>query len=118
VTDPLPGLGAISCNWAGSSDAGTQAGTLSPGETVGCSAAYTTTQADVDAGQVDNTATASGTPPSGPDVSDTDPATITSTALADIDVRKEIWNGVAFVDANDATSAPVDRSQAPYTASW
>jgi uncharacterized repeat protein (TIGR01451 family) len=107
VTDPLTGLGAITCNWAGSSDAGTPAGTLSPGETVSCTAPYSTTQADVDAGKVDNTATASGTPPSGPNVTDTDPETITSTAVPDIDVRKEIWNGEAFVDANDALSAPV-----------
>jgi uncharacterized repeat protein (TIGR01451 family) len=107
VTDPLAGLGAVTCNWAGSSDAGTPAGTLSPGETVSCAAAYSTTQADVDAGQVDNTATATGTPPSGPNVQDTDPATITSTAMPAIDVRKEIWDGTQFVDANEAASAPV-----------
>jgi hypothetical protein len=108
VTDPLPGLGAISCNWAGSSNAATPEDTLAPGETVSCSAAYTTTQADVDAGKVDNTATATGTPPTGPNVQDTDPETIPSTAAPDIRVRKEIWNGVAFVDANDAASAPVE----------
>jgi uncharacterized repeat protein (TIGR01451 family) len=107
VTDPLAGLGAITCNWAGSSDAGTPAGTLSPGEAVSCSASYSTTQADVEAGQVDNTATATGTPPSGPNVQDTDPATITSTAVPAIDVRKEIWDGTQFVDANDAAAAPV-----------
>ena len=107
VTDPLPGLGAITCNWAGSSNAATPAGTLSPGETVSCSASYTTTQGNVDARKVDNTATATGTPPTGPNVQDTDPETITSTAAPEIDVRKEIWNGVAFVDANDAASAPV-----------
>ena len=38
--------------------------------------AYTLTQADVDAGSVDNTATATGTPPTGPPV--TDPDTITT----------------------------------------
>lgn len=107
VTDPLPNLGAITCNWAGSSDAATPAGTLSPGETVSCSASYTTTQADVVAGNVDNTATATGTPPSGPNVQDSDSETITSSALADIDVRKEIWNGTAFVDANSGATAPV-----------
>ena len=108
VVDPLPGMGPISCDWPDSSDAATPAGTLSPDETVTCTASYTTTGADVSAGKVDNTAIATGTPPSGPNVTYIDSATITSTALTDIDVRKEIWNGAAFVDANEATSAPVE----------
>jgi uncharacterized repeat protein (TIGR01451 family) len=70
VSDPLPGLSAITCDWAGSSDEWTPAGTLSPGETVSCTATYTLTQADIDAGQVVNTAT--GSPLSGPAVSDSD----------------------------------------------
>jgi uncharacterized repeat protein (TIGR01451 family)/LPXTG-motif cell wall-anchored protein len=54
VTDPLPGLSAISCP-------GTE---LVPGESMDCTATYATTQADVDAGGVSNTATATGVPPS------------------------------------------------------
>lgn len=44
--------------------------TLAPGESVTCDAdaPYTITQADVDNGQVVNTATATGTPPAGPPV--------------------------------------------------
>jgi uncharacterized repeat protein (TIGR01451 family) len=42
--------------------------TLAPGASTTCTAAYTVTQADINHGSVDDTATASGTPPSGPPV--------------------------------------------------
>jgi uncharacterized repeat protein (TIGR01451 family) len=60
INDPLPGLGALEYTWPGTP------GVLSPGETVTAAASYTLTQADVDAGHVANSATAEGTPPSGP----------------------------------------------------
>ncbi len=41
------------------------AGTLTPGASVTCSASYAVSQADVDKGSVTNTATATGTPPTG-----------------------------------------------------
>lgn len=109
VTDPLPGLGAVSCDWVGSSDAGTPASTLSVGETVSCSAPYTTTQDDVNAGRVDNVATARGTPPVGPDVTDTDPATISSSAEPSIEIVKEISidGGSTWHDANTVGTALV-----------
>ncbi|KKB12532.1 hypothetical protein VE25_06265 [Devosia geojensis] len=42
--------------------------TLAPGANVTFTAIYTPTQADIDAGQVENTATGTGTPPSGPPI--------------------------------------------------
>ena len=62
VSDPLPGLSAVTCPVA----------TLAPGATTTCTASYTLTQADVDSGHVANTATVTGTPPVGADVTATD----------------------------------------------
>jgi uncharacterized repeat protein (TIGR01451 family) len=50
----------------------TAAGVLAPGESVTATAVYTVTQEDRDAGGVLNTATTTGTPPTGPPVTDED----------------------------------------------
>ncbi len=59
ISDPLPGLGQLNYDW--STAAGV--GVLDPGQSVTATARYTLTQADVDNGEVVNTATAEGTPP-------------------------------------------------------
>jgi uncharacterized repeat protein (TIGR01451 family) len=58
VNDKLHGLSAVACPSA----------TLSPAKDMTCAASYRLTQANVNAGKVTNTATTTGTPPSGPAV--------------------------------------------------
>ncbi len=78
VTDPMPGLSAVTC----------PTGTLAPGSDETCAADYTTTQADVDAGGITNTGTASGTPPSGPPVIESSSLTVPSSQSPSIAVVK------------------------------
>ncbi len=67
ITDELEGLSQVAYGaWPAAE------GVLAPGQSVTATASYAITQADRDAGTVDNTATTTGTPPSGPPVSDED----------------------------------------------
>lgn len=54
------------------------AASLDPGDTVTCTASYTATEADINAGSIVNTAVANGTPPGGPAVT-SPPSTVTVT---------------------------------------
>lgn len=78
VTDPLDGLSGISCPQV----------SLAPGQSMTCTATYFTTQDDVDAGGVKNTGTATGHPPSGPDVTARSSVTIQATQSPAISLEK------------------------------
>ena len=64
ITDDLPGLSNLAYVWPTGSTATT--GVLTPGSVVTMTAKYALTQDDLDAGQVVNTALATGTPPPTP----------------------------------------------------
>ena len=71
-------------------DAQKAIGTLAPAGTKTITYEYTVTQADVDAGKIDNTATATGKDPSGEDVTASDDATVTTeAAAAELSITKE-----------------------------
>ncbi|MFC4878280.1 DUF7507 domain-containing protein [Microbulbifer halophilus] len=62
--------------------------TLAPGASASCSGSHSITQAEVDAGRVENTATANGTDPGGNTVSATDSATATLSAAPALSLEK------------------------------
>ncbi len=70
ISDPL--LGHLTCDVP-------QPTTLAPGDTLSCEGSYTVKQGDVNAGKVDNTASTTGTPPTGPAVTDTANASVPAT---------------------------------------
>ncbi|WP_447912833.1 beta strand repeat-containing protein [Microbacterium phyllosphaerae] len=102
LSDPAPGLSPLAYGpWPGTS------GTLQPGESVTATATHRITQADLDAGSVSNTATSTGTPPTGPAVTDPSDPVVTATAAQtpDIEVTKAgTLPGGATARAGDAVA--------------
>ncbi|MFT3970801.1 MAG: LPXTG cell wall anchor domain-containing protein [Micropruina sp.] len=88
VSDPK--VGAVDC----------PVDTLAPRASTTCTATYTLTQADVDAGEVVNTATGTGTPPSGDPVTPTDTVTtpIPSAPGMSLDKRAGVPSGNSVGD--------------------
>ncbi len=83
VSDPLAGLSALSCLPG-------QPVNLNPGGTLKCTATYKVTQANVDQGHLDNTATASGKDSSNSTVADQAAVTVNIPRRASIDLQKTI----------------------------
>ena len=67
INDKLEEIKDLTIDWSSSSDDATEDGVLSPGEEVKGSATYAVTQADINAGEVINTAYATGHTPGDPD---------------------------------------------------
>jgi uncharacterized repeat protein (TIGR01451 family) len=95
ITDPK--LGTLSCDIAAPV-------TLAPGEKLTCTGSYAITQADLDAGEVENLGSATGTPPSGPPVTDEDDEDVPATQSPAIDLLKTAtnanWSGSPFIGFN------------------
>ena len=83
VTDPMAGLSPIDCG--GNSDI---IPVLNAGAFQSCTATYTTTQADVNAGSLSNTGTVVGTPPYGPNVTSSSSLTIPGEAAPAVSLVK------------------------------
>jgi hypothetical protein len=65
--------------------------TLAPGASTACQATHTTTQADVNAGHITNTATVTGHPPTGSPVTDVASDTVTAIHVPGIQLEKSAF---------------------------
>ncbi|MCW2952198.1 MAG: conserved repeat domain protein [Conexibacter sp.] len=108
VSDPMPGLSAISCPQS----------RLAPAASETCTARYTTTAADVNAGSIRNTGTATGTPPATPSNPTPTPVRGTSTVsvplmpLSDLELAKSASPGTIAPGTNE-TYTLVVRNHGP-----
>lgn len=97
VTDPLTGLSGLSCTPAAP-------GTLAPGAVMTCTATRATTQADLDAGSVRNTATVNARAPNGTAITPvTAAATVNATQSPAISLDKTVTPADATASTGTVT---------------
>lgn len=89
VTDPMFAPSTFGCG----------TGSLAIGDSCTVTRTYTVQAADIANGTVHNTATASGTPPTGPPVTDTDTTTVPAPAVPDIELAKSVADSPTDADA-------------------
>lgn len=82
VSDPLAGLSGLSCTPA-------QPATLAPGDSIVCTATRNTTQTDLTAGSVTNTATLVFVEPQGSTITQTSAVTVTGIQLPELSLTKQ-----------------------------
>ncbi|WBU37347.1 DUF7507 domain-containing protein [Homoserinibacter sp. YIM 151385] len=88
ASDPMSGLSAIAFPTAASGWQSGTVGTLRPGDVVTGTASYALKQSDVDAGSVINTATATGKPPTGANVTGSGTSTLPIAPTGTLTVKK------------------------------
>lgn len=96
LTDPLPGILIDGC-------APAQGSTLGLGNTMSCTAVYTATLNDVNAGDITNTATVSGNSPNGIEVDDSSTASVFAAEAPDITLLKTVANTVDNDSSGDVS---------------
>ncbi len=108
VRDPMPGLSALRCDPKPGAD-------LAPRAALRCSATYRVTQADVDAGAILNTATATATDPAGRPLQDADSATVTADTTATFSLEKRADPASGVVTGTAVTYTMTGRNNGQVT---
>lgn len=107
LSDPMQGLSALSCQRADDSVFENGTSSMVVAEVVTCSATYTVTADDVANGVIENLATVTGTPPTGPEVEAEDPedvpVVITPDPSIDLDKTHAITNDADGSGGPEAT---------------
>jgi uncharacterized repeat protein (TIGR01451 family) len=94
INDPHTGLTGLTCPDP----------TLAPGASETCTATYLTTQADLTAGSIVNTATATGNPPSGPPIT-SPPSTVTIPSQG-ISILKQVCGSTVAANCEAGGTGP------------